>query len=93
MKTKQARNLADILEKYLLNGRYSPYKSEEVRQAYKALAVQHVMAGTATIKERAMTKPANLGQWNRKYLRNKENQKRAFDKLLDNIFYDKRPIN
>lgn len=67
MKTKQARNLADNLEKYIINGSYSSKKSDQIRQERKELALKHMQEGTATNFEKSMCIRTTIGTWSKKY--------------------------
>lgn len=67
MKSKDAKRLADNLEKYMVNGRYAPWKSEEIRQERKEVALRHVQEGTATNLEKSMVQRTTIGTWSKKY--------------------------
>lgn len=69
MKTKDARRLADNLERYIVNGKYAPWKSEEIRQERKEMALKHVQEGTATNFEKGMVQRTTIGTWGKRYER------------------------
>lgn len=67
MKSKDAQRLANNLEKYMVGGRYSSKRSDEIRQSRKEEALKHVQEGTATLKEKAMVQRTTIGTWGKKY--------------------------
>lgn len=69
MKTKEAKVLADNIEKYMVNGRYSSKRSDEIRLYRKEQALKHVQEGKATNFEKSMVQRTTVGTWTKRYER------------------------